>query len=158
MPAATLKPSADTASEAKPAIPQKPASTTAPTLPISNKPESPATIRIPNETVEAQAPAPAKLGTNASESSPEATSSSSTLPGASSPITPADSDNNSGSAPILKAKPSSGGENGEVQPMKLKAPGLSDTDAPLLRPVSTSTLVDGKIVINKPAESNGAEE
>ena len=47
-------------------------------------------------------------------------------------------------------KPTEADDDGSVKPIRLNAPGLSNTEAPLLRPVNTSTLVDGKIVINKP--------
>jgi len=52
--------------------------------------------------------------------------------------------------PLSVPKPSETDDDGSVKPIRLNAPGLSNTEAPLLRPVNTSTLVDGKIVINKP--------
>jgi len=54
------------------------------------------------------------------------------------------------SASASASKPTEADDDGSVKPIRLNAPGLSNTEAPLLRPVNTSTLVDGKIVINKP--------
>jgi hypothetical protein len=117
------------------AIPEKAVSATQPTIQMPQEPKQPEAPSL------AQASSPA--------ASPAA------APPAVTPSAPI-SGNPSDPVPILAAKPSNPDSNGEVQPMKLKAPGLTSTDAPLLRPVSTSTLVDGKIVINRPSNDSEA--
>ena len=128
------------ASQVKPAVPL-----TANTIAIPEKAVSATqpTIQMPQEPKQPEAPSLAQA------SSPAA------APPAVTPSAPI-SGNPSDPVPILAAKPSNPDSNGEVQPMKLKAPGLTSTDAPLLRPVSTSTLVDGKIVINRPSNDSEA--
>jgi len=61
-------------------------------------------------------------------------------------------------APLSALKPIEADNDGSVKPIRLNAPGLSNTEAPLLRPVNTSTLVDGKIVINKPPTSSDSSK
>lgn len=46
--------------------------------------------------------------------------------------------------------------DGQVQPIRLSPAGLGDAPAPVLRPVVNTTLVDGKIVLKKPAEKDEA--
>jgi hypothetical protein len=113
------------------AIPEKAVSATQPTIQMPQEPKQPEAPSL------AQASSPA--------AAPPAVTPSAPISG-----------NPSDPVPILAAKPSNPDSNGEVQPMKLKAPGLTSTDAPLLRPVSTSTLVDGKIVINRPSNDSEA--
>jgi len=98
--------------------------------PLQDQPPKPAisapTIQIPKEPSAAnQATIPAAPQTAASNAQQAAT-------------------------PLSAPKPNEADDDGSVKPIRLNAPGLSDTGAPLLKPVSTSTLVDGKIVINKP--------
>lgn len=56
--------------------------------------------------------------------------------------------------PLSAAAPPSVDADGKVKPIKLTAPGLSDAAAPVLRPVVNTTLVDGKIVLKKPASKD----
>jgi hypothetical protein len=103
--------------------------------PLQDQPPKPAisapTIQIPKEPSAAnQATIPASPQTAAPQ-----TAASNAQPAA---------------TPLSAPKPNEADDDGSVKPIRLNAPGLSDTGAPLLKPVSTSTLVDGKIVINKP--------
>ncbi len=57
--------------------------------------------------------------------------------------------------PLPAAKPADLSPDGKIQPIKLQAGGGSgDAPVPLLRPVVSTTLVDGKIVINKPKQDD----
>lgn len=130
---ATTSP-ASPATQPAPAIPApKPLQPSAPAAPAATTPEADApTIPLPKDTAapptESAAPTP-------------------TAPPDPSKITPAP-------MPLSAAKPPELGADGKIQPIKLQAGGSGGAPAPVLKPVVSTTLVDGKIVINKPKQDD----
>lgn len=142
------------------ATPNQPLTPPKPTTPIeTSPPEQSASPATPKKPLPPMTPS---AGSTDDAAAPPATP----LASSSTPITPTSSGNNESTpktgaeiAQAPKIAPTQITSEGKIVPNPMATQALGgDTPAPVLKPIRTSTLVDGKIVINRPATNEDGDK